>query len=811
MTEAVMERIYNPKDIEPKWQKYWEDNQTFKTDVWDFSKPKYYVLDMFPYPSGVGLHAGHPEGYTATDIISRMKRMQGYNVLHPMGYDSFGLPAEQYAVSTGNHPNGFTQTNIGNFNKQLKELGFDYDWSKQIATSDASFYKWTQWIFKQLYLDGYAKYVDMPVNWCEELGTVLSNDEVIDGKSERGGFPVVRKNMKQWVIDQVAFAEKLLEGLDEIDWPQSTKDMQRNWIGKSEGVEVDFKIVGGGDFSIFTTCIETIYGITFMVLAPDGKLVQELMPRIENKEEVQAYIDETLKKNDMDRTQLNKTKSGCQLKGIYAINPVNGKEVPVFIGDFVLASYGTGAVMAVPCHDQRDYEYAISHNIPMIQVIEGDVSEKAFEKGEYLGKGCKLMNSEEFTGMTVEEAKKAITDKVVEMGIARKRVNYHFREWIFARQRYWGEPVPVVYEENGNIHVLDDAELPLVLPELEDYKGKNGKAPLENAEEWKHYDHNGVKGKRETSTMPGSAGSSWYYLRYIDPHNEDEFANQELLKHWMPVDLYIGGPEHAVGHLMYARIWNRYLYEKGLSPVKEPFKKLVHQGMILGSNGIKMGKRFPEFVVNPSDIVDKYGADTLRLYEMFMGALEASKPWSDQGVEGARRFLNRVWNFFADESHITEENDGTLTKVYHQTVKKVTNDYETLGFNTAISQLMIFVNTAMKAGTCPREYAEGFIKMLSCVCPHIGEELWEMYGHNESIATAEWPKYDEAAMVEDTVEIGVQVNGKLRGTVELAADEEEESAKAKAKQVPSVAAFIEGKTIVKEIYIKGKIMNIVVR
>lgn len=807
-----MERLYNPKEIEPKWQKYWEENQTFKTDVWDFSKPKYYVLDMFPYPSGVGLHAGHPEGYTATDIISRMKRMQGFNVLHPMGYDSFGLPAEQYAVSTGNHPNGFTKTNIENFNKQLKELGFDYDWSKMTATSDPEFYKWTQWIFKQLYLDGYAKYVDMPVNWCEELGTVLSNDEVIDGKSERGGYPVVRKNMKQWVIDQVAFAEKLLEGLDEIDWPQSTKDMQRNWIGKSEGVEVDFKIVGGGDFSIFTTCIETIYGITFMVVAPDGKLVQELMPRIENKEEVQAYIDETLKKNDMDHTQLNKTKSGCQLKGIYAINPVNGKEVPVFIGDFVLASYGTGAVMAVPTHDQRDFEYAVAHNMPMIQVIEGgDVTEQAFEKGSYLGKGCKLMNSEEFTGLTVEEAKKAITDKLVAQGIARRQVNYHFREWIFARQRYWGEPVPVVYEEDGKIHVLDDEELPLVLPELEDYKGKNGQAPLENATEWKQYDRNGIKGKRETSTMPGSAGSSWYYMRYIDPHNQDEFANQELLKHWMPVDLYIGGPEHAVGHLMYARIWNRFLYDKGLSPVKEPFKKLVHQGMILGSNGIKMGKRFPEFVVNPSDIVENYGADTLRLYEMFMGALEASKPWSDQGVEGARRFVNRVWNFFADETHITEENDGTLTKLYHQTVKKVTHDYETLGFNTAISQLMIFVNAAMKAGTCPREFAEGFIKMISCVCPHIGEELWSMYGHNESIATAEWPTYDEAAMVEDTIEIGVQVNGKLRGTVELAADEAEETAKEKAKQVPSVASFIEGKTIVKEIYIKGKIMNIVVR
>lgn len=807
-----MTQVYNPKVIEKKWQSYWKEHETFKTDVWDFSKPKFYALDMFPYPSGVGLHAGHPEGYTATDITARMKRMQGYNVLHPMGYDSFGLPAEQYAVSTGNNPNGFTEENIKYFSKQLEELGFDYDWSKMIATSDPKFYKWTQWIFKQLYLDGYAKLVDMPVNWCEELGTVLSNDEVIDGKSERGGYPVVRKNMKQWVINQPAFAEKLLEGLEEVDWPESTKEMQKHWIGKSEGVEVEFQIVGGGKFSIFTTCIETIYGITFMVLAPEGQIVQDLMPRIENKEEVQAYIDETLKKSDMDRTELNKTKSGCILKGVYAINPVNGKEVPLFIGDFVLASYGTGAVMAVPSHDQRDFEYAIAHNIPMIQVIEGrDVSEAAFEKQDYLGKGCKLINSEEFTGMTVEEAKKAITDKLVDMGIAKRTVNYRFREWIFARQRYWGEPVPVVYKEDGSIHVLDDEELPLVLPTLNDYKGKNGKAPLENAEEWKMYDHNGIKGKRETSTMPGSAGSSWYYMRYIDPDNDKEFANQELLKHWLPVDLYIGGPEHAVGHLMYARIWNRYLYDKGLSPVKEPFKKLVHQGMILGSNGIKMGKRYPEFAVNPSDIVRDFGADTLRLYEMFMGPLEVSKPWSDSGVEGARKFINRVWNFFTNEENITTENDDTLTKVYHQTVKKVTNDFEQLAFNTAISQMMIFVNACYKAGKCPKEYAEGFIKMFYCVCPHAGEEIYSILGHEGTITYEKWPEYDEEAIKEDTVTIGVQVCGKLKGTVELAVDEENDAAIAKAKEVDSVAKALEGKTIIKEIYVKGKIINIVAK
>ena len=806
-----MNRPYNHHEVEPKWQKYWEENETFKTDVWDFSKPKFYALDMFPYPSGVGLHAGHPEGYTATDISSRMKRMQGYNVLHPMGYDSFGLPAEQYAVTIGNNPNGFTRENIKTFSKQLKELGFDYDWSKMIATSDPSYYKWTQWIFKKLYEKGYAKLIDMPVNWCEELGTVLSNDEVIDGKSERGGYPVVRKNMKQWVIDQVAFADELLEGLNEIDWPESTKDMQRHWIGRSEGVEVKFQIVGGGEFSIYTTCIETIYGITFMVLAPDGQIVKDLMPRIQNKEEVQAYIDETLKKNDMDRTELNKTKSGCELKGVTCINPVNGKEVRMFIGDFVLANYGTGAVMAVPSHDQRDFEYAIAHNIDMIQVIDGrDVSECAFEKYDYLGKGCKLINSEEFTGLVVEDAKEAITQKLEKMGVAKRTVNYHFREWIFARQRYWGEPVPVWYDEDGNIHVLDDDELPLVLPVLDDYKGKNGQAPLENATEWKVYEKDGVKGKRETSTMPGSAGSSWYYMRYIDPQNDKAIADPELLKHWLPVDLYIGGPEHAVGHLMYSRIWNRFLYHEGISPVKEPFKKLVHQGMILGENGIKMGKRFPEFVVNPSDIVRDYGADTLRLYEMFMGPLEVSKPWSSSGVEGARKYLNRVWNYFTNEENITEDNDGRLTKVYNQTVKKVTSDFESLGFNTAIAQMMIFMNEAVK-GTCPKEYAEGFIKMLSCICPHIGEEIWSELGHDKTIAYEAWPKFDEAALNEDTIEIGVQVNGKVKGVVELLKTEDKDSALAKAKTVDGVAKAIEGKTVVKEIYVPAKIVNIVVK
>ena len=803
---------YNPAEIEKKWQSYWEEKQTFHTDVWDFSKPKYYVLDMFPYPSGVGLHAGHPEGYTATDIMSRMKRMQGYNVLHPMGYDSFGLPAEQYAVSTGNHPNGFTQENIKTFSKQLKELGFDYDWSKMTATSDPEFYKWTQWIFKKLWEAGYAKRIEMPVNWCEELGTVLSNDEVIDGKSERGGYPVVKKNMMQWVIDQPAFAEKLLEGLDEIDWPESTKEIQRNWIGKSTGVEVDFKLVGGGEFSIYTTCIETIYGITFMVLAPDGKITESLLDRVENRDEVQAYINETIKKSDMDRTDLNKGKSGCMLKGVYAVNPVNGKEVPVFIGDFVLANYGTGAVMAVPSHDQRDFEYATVHGIPMIQVIEGrDVSECAFEKQDYLGKGYKLINSEEFTGLTVEEAKEAITVKLEQMGVARRKNNYHFREWIFARQRYWGEPVPCVYTEDGETVFLPDEELPVILPVLEDYKGRGGQAPLENAEEWKHYDKNGLKGLRETSTMPGSAGSSWYFMRYLDPHNDKALCDPELLKHWLPVDLYVGGPEHAVGHLMYSRIWNRFLYDEGISPVKEPFKKLVHQGMILGENGIKMGKRFPEFVVNPSDIVRDYGADTLRLYEMFMGPLEVSKPWSTSAVAGARKFINRVWNFFTETTNITEKNDDKLTKIYHQTVKKVTNDFEVLGFNTAIAQMMIFVNEVYKVGSCPKEYAEGFIKMLSCITPHVGEEIWQVLGHEDTIAYESWPTYDESKCVEDTVEIALQVNGKIRDRISVAADISAEDAIAAAKANAKVASALEGMQLIKELYVPGKLVNLVVK
>ena len=796
--------MYNFKTIEEKCRKFWEENNTFHTDVWDFSKPKFYALDMFPYPSGVGLHAGHAEGYTATDIVSRMKRMQGYNVLHPMGYDSFGLPAEQYAVNTGNHPNGFTQKNIETFSKQLKCIGFDYDWSKTLQTSDPKFYKWTQWIFKKLYEDGYAKYIDMPVNWCEELGTVLSNDEVIDGKSERGGFPVVRRNMKQWVIDQAIIAEKLLEGLNEIDWPESTKEMQRNWIGKSTGAQVTFKIKDSDrEFTVFTTRPDTLFGATYCVMAPEHELV-DIITIDEKKDEVAEYQRKCQSKSDLERTELNKEKTGVFI-GAYAINPVNNKEIPIYISDYVLASYGTGAIMAVPAHDERDYEFAKKFDIPIIQVLEGgDISEKA-----YVLDGTHI-NSSFLDGLNKEDAIEKMIEWLEENHCGEKKVNYKMREWIFARQRYWGEPMPVVYLEDGNIHILDDEELPLVLPELDDYRGHNGKAPLENAKEWTCYNVNGIKGRRETSTMPGSAGSSWYFLRYIDPENDKEFANQELLKHWLPVDLYIGGPDHAVGHLMYSRIWNRFLYDKGLSPVKEPFKKLVHQGMILGANGIKMGKRYPEYAIDPLDIVRDYGADALRLYEMFMGPLEASKPWSQQGVEGAQKFLDRIYRLY-ESGKISNNENSNLEKIYHQTVKKVTDDFESLNFNTAISQMMIFINAVYKEDNFPKDYAEGFVKLLNPVSPHIAEELWEMLGHNDTIAFESWPSYDNSKIIEDEKEIAVQVNGKVRATINVSVNEDEESMKEKALKCDNVIKHIDGKEVVKVIVIKGKIVNIVVK
>ena len=797
--------MYKFDEIEKKWQKYWKENETFKTDIWDFSKPKFYALDMFPYPSGVGLHAGHPEGYTATDIVARMKKMQGYNVLHPMGWDAFGLPAEQYAINTGNHPNIFTAKNIETFKGQLKSLGFAYDWSRELSTSDPKFYKWTQWIFKNLYLDGYAKYIDMPVNWCEELGTVLSNDEVIDGKSERGGFPVVRKNMKQWVLDIPKYAEKLLEGLDLIDFPESTKEIQRNWIGKSTGALVNFKVADSEyDFTVFTTRCDTLFGATYCVLAPEHEIVNKITTK-ECQETVSKYQEECSKKSELERTELNKEKTGV-FTGSYAINPVNNKKIPIWISDYVLSSYGTGAIMAVPAHDERDYAFAKKFNLEIIPVLAGgDVSKEA-----YTGDGVHI-NSEFLDGLSKEEAINKMIAYLEENKIGSKKVNYRLREWIFARQRYWGEPVPIIHMEDGTMKVLEDSELPLVLPEMDDYKGKNGKAPLENATDWKNVVIDGKKGVRETSTMPGSAGSSWYYLRYIDPHNDNCFADPELLKHWMPVDLYVGGPEHAVGHLLYSRFWNNYLYDKGLVPTKEPYKKLVHQGMILGSNGIKMGKRFPEYVVNPTDVVKSHGADALRLYEMFMGPLEADKPWSNQGLDGAKKFLDRVYRIFEDNK-VVEEDTLNLEKIYHQTVKKVSNDYESMNFNTAISQMMIFVNAVYKEDKITKEYASGFVKLLNPIAPHITEEIWHTFlGHTDTIANETWPSYDETKITEDTYTMVVQVNGKLRGKIDVSSETSKEEMERLAKSIPNVISFIDGKEIVKVITVPKKLVNIVVK
>lgn len=799
--------VFDHLKMEKKWQQYWDDNQTFKTDVWDFSKPKFYALDMFPYPSGQGLHVGHPEGYTATDIVARMKRMQGYNVLHPMGFDSFGLPAEQYAIQTGNHPDRFTDANIVIFKDQLKILGLSYDWGREFSTSKPDFYKWTQWIFKELYKDKLVKYIDMPVNWCEELGTVLANDEVIDGKSERGGYPVVRKNMKQWVIDIPAYAEKLLAGLDDVDWPNSTKEMQRNWIGKSVGAHVEFAIENTDKkISVFTTRPDTLFGATYCVLAPEHELVEEITS-IDKKEAVAQYKRSCATKSDLERTELNKEKTGVFI-GAYAINPVNNKPVPIWIADYVLSTYGTGAIMAVPAHDQRDYEFAKKFDIEILEVITGgDIAQEAYvQDGTHINSGF-------LDGLGKQDAIDKSIAWLEENKCGKKHINYRLREWIFARQRYWGEPIPIVHSDEGEIIVLEDDQLPLILPDLEDYSpSKSGASPLEKATDWVTTEVYGQKGRRETSTMPGSAGSSWYFLRYIDPHNETAIADKKLLDHWMPVDLYIGGPEHAVGHLLYSRMWNNYLFDKGVVGVKEPFKKLVHQGMILGENGIKMGKRHPEYVVNPNDIVEKYGADTLRLYEMFMGPLEANKPWSTTGVEGAKRFIDRVWRLYTEENKIQDTDNTNLEKIYHQTVKKVTDDFETLGFNTAVSQMMIFVNAVYKENVFPKEYADGLIRLLNPITPHIAEELWhKILGYDSTIAYASWPTYDATKIINDTFEMVIQVNGKVRAKIEVAKDIDDESAKEEAFTQENVKVHTDGKEIVKVIVIKNKIINIVVK
>ena len=795
---------YNHQEVEKKWQKYWDEHQTFKTDIWDFSKPKYYVLDMFPYPSGQGLHVGHPEGYTASDIMARMKRMQGYNVLHPMGFDSFGLPAEQYAINTGNHPEGFTLKNIETFTTQLKMLGFSFDWSKQVSTCDPKFYKWTQWIFKQLLNEGLAKVVDMPVNWCEELGTVLANDEVIDGKSERGGFPVVRKNMKQWVLDIPKYAERLLDGLNTIDWPDSTKEIQRNWIGKSVGAHVTFKIKDHDEsFVVFTTRCDTLFGATYCVLSPEHKLVNKITTT-KQREAVDAYVKLAASKSDLERTELNKEKTGVAT-GAYAINPVNGKEVPIWISDYVLATYGTGAIMAVPAHDERDYAFAKKFNLPIIPVLEGgNVLEEAF-----VGDGLHI-NSGFLDGLNKEDAINKMIEYLVENNLGQKQINYKMREWVFARQRYWGEPIPVIYV-GDEIVPLSDEELPLVLPLVDDYgRSKDGSSPLEKALDWVNVEYNGVKGKRETSTMPGSAGSSWYFLRYIDPNNDEALADKELLKHWMPVDLYIGGAEHSVGHLLYSRFWNKFLYDKGISPVEEPFKKLYHQGMILGENGEKMSKSKGN-VINPDDVIKEHGTDSLRLFEMFMGPLKDEKPWSSSGLQASRKFIDRVYRLVTNDTNckVVEHDTLNLTKSYHKTVKKVSNDFENMLFNTAIAQMMIFVNDCYKEKEVSKSYIEGLVKLLSPICPHICEEMWSILGHNDTLAYEAWPTYDEALCIDDLVTVVIQVNGKIRDKIEVALNTPKEEVEKLALGTEKIIAYLNGATPKKVIVVPNKLVSIV--
>ena len=798
--------MYDHKSIEKKWQDRWLKEKTFATDTSDFSKPKYYVLDMFPYPSGNGLHVGHPEGYTATDIIARKKRMDGYNVLHPMGFDSFGLPAEQYAIQTGNHPSENKKKNIDHFRDQIQALGFSYDWDREIATSDPDYYKWTQWIFLQLYEQGLAYIDEIPVNWCPELKCVLANEEVIDGKSERGGYPVVRKPMRQWVLKITEYAERLLKDLDDVDWPESTKEMQRNWIGKSNGANVVFGIDGHDrEFTVFTTRCDTLFGATYCVLAPEHPFVDEITTP-EQKEAVEAYKKACATKSDLERTELNKEKTGV-FTGAYAVNPVNGKKIPIWISDYVLASYGTGAIMAVPAHDTRDYEFARKFGLEIIPVLEGgNIEEEAWtEDGVHI-------NSEWLNGLGKEEAIAKMIAWLEEKGVGEAKTTYKLRDWLFSRQRYWGEPIPIIHMEDGTTRTVDIKDLPLELPATDNFQpADNGESPLANVPDFLNVEIDGVKGTRETNTMPQWAGSCWYYLRYIDPKNQDNLADKKLLEHWLPVDLYVGGAEHAVLHLLYSRFWHKVLYDRGVVPTKEPFQKLFHQGMILGENGEKMSKSRGN-VVNPDEIIESHGADALRVYEMFMGPLEAGLPWSARGLDGTRKWLERVWRAYHGAVEITETNDHALDKVYNQTVKKVTKDIDTLNFNTAVSAMQIFMNEVYKHKSMPVEYAEGFVKLLYPFAPHLGEELWEEVFHNsESIAYTSWPEWDESKLVEAVNTIVVQVNGKVRGRFEAAAGTDDKALEETALSLGSVQKHLEGKDVKKVIVIKGRVVNIVAK
>ncbi|KIL47299.1 leucyl-tRNA synthetase [Jeotgalibacillus alimentarius] len=799
---------FDHKVIEKKWQKHWLEEKTFKTDE-DFTKKKFYALDMFPYPSGAGLHVGHPEGYTATDILARYKRMQGYNVLHPMGWDAFGLPAEQYALDTGNSPAEFTKKNIDTFRRQIQELGFSYDWDREVSTTDPEYYKWTQWIFLKLYEKGLAYVDEVAVNWCPALGTVLANEEVIDGKSERGGHPVERRPMKQWVLKITAYADRLIDDLEELDWPESIKDMQRNWVGRSEGAEITFNIDNTSEkFDVFTTRPDTLFGATYAVLAPEHPLVDQITTA-EQKHAVDAYIEKIKSKSDLERTDLAKEKTGV-FTGAYAINPVNDEKMPIWIADYVLMSYGSGAIMAVPAHDERDYEFATEFNLPIREVVEGgDISKEA-----YTGEG-KHVNSGFLDGLGKEAAITKSIEWLEDKGLGTKKITYRLRDWLFSRQRYWGEPIPIIHWEDGTMSGVPESELPLELPKTENIKPSGtGESPLANIEDWVNVTHpeTGMKGRRETNTMPQWAGSCWYYLRYIDPTNSEALADPEKIKHWLPVDIYVGGAEHAVLHLLYARFWHKVLYDIGVVPTKEPFQKLFNQGMILGENNEKMSKSKGN-VVNPDEIIRTHGADTLRVYEMFMGPLEASVAWSENGLDGARRFLERIWRLLVtDEGKMTDkvadQHSDALEKVYHQTVKKVTEDIEGIRFNTAISQLMVFVNEAYKVDVIPSDYIKGFIKMLSPIAPHLAEELWEKIGEGE-LSYAEWPTFDESKLTDDEVEIVVQINGKLKKKLMVPLEATREEMEALAMEQDEVKSATEGKTIRKVIAVPGKLVNIV--
>lgn len=801
---------YNHQEIEKKWQKYWLENKTFKTED-NLGQKKFYALDMFPYPSGAGLHVGHPEGYTATDIISRYKRMQGYNVLHPMGWDAFGLPAEQYALDTGNSPAEFTKRNIQTFKRQIQELGFSYDWDREVSTTDPEYYKWTQWIFIQLYKKGLAYVDEIPVNWCEALGTVLSNEEVVDGVSERGGHPVVRRPMKQWVLKITEYADRLLEDLETLDWPESIKDMQRNWIGRSEGAKVTFNVETINEtIEVFTTRPDTIYGATFLVLSPEHSLVNQITTP-EFKDQVKKYQDAAAKKSDLERTDLAKEKTGV-FTGAYAIHPLSGERIPVWIADYVLSTYGTGAVMAVPGHDERDHEFAETFNLPVQYVIEGELT-----NGVFTGDGPHI-HSDALNGMNNSEAFSKAIEILEAKGHGEKKVNYKLRDWLFSRQRYWGEPIPIIHWEDGSITTVPENELPLLLPKTDEIKPSGtGESPLANIDEFVNVTdpETGMKGRRETNTMPQWAGSCWYYLRYIDPKNDQMLADPEKLKHWLPVDLYIGGVEHAVLHLLYARFWHKVLYDIGVVPTKEPFQKLFNQGMILGKGHEKMSKSKGN-VVNPDDIINSHGADTLRLYEMFMGPLDASIAWSENGLDGSRRFLDRIWRLLVTENNelspkVVREETPQLEKSYHQTVKKVTEDFESLNFNTAISQLMVFINDCYKAEKINQSYIEGFVKMLAPIAPHIGEELWSILGHEGTITYQPWPSYDAELLEGDVVEIVVQVNGKVRAKLEIPKNASKEEMEQFAFENENVQQAIEGKDIKKVIAVPQKLVNIVAK